>query len=121
MKKILIVDDQVTIRDLVEAALRSDQCLVLHAASGELALEIAAAEKPDLILLDIMLPDGIDGYEVARSLKMDPGTRKTPIIALTAKVQQADRQQAFAAGFDDYLTKPFTLKDLHEKVERYLA
>ncbi|BCR03330.1 hypothetical protein DESUT3_03990 [Desulfuromonas versatilis] len=120
MKKILVVDDQLTIRELVEATLRSEQCQVLHADSGERAIDLVRAEKPDLILLDIMLPEGLDGYAVARTLKQDAATRQVPIIALTAKVQQIDREQAFAAGVDDYLAKPFSLKELRAKVERFL-
>ncbi len=73
---------------------------------------MARQEKPDLVLLDIMLPEGIDGFEVARTLKQDPRTREIPIVALTAKVQQTDREEAFRAGVDDYLAKPFGLQEL---------
>jgi two-component system alkaline phosphatase synthesis response regulator PhoP len=110
LKTILVIDDQMTIRELVTAALGSEEWQVVQKGSGEAGIESARRQKPDLILLDIMLPEGIDGYETARMLKSDPETQAIPIIALTAKVQQNDRNEAFLAGFDDYLAKPFSLK-----------
>lgn len=120
MKKILVIDDQRTIRELIQAALRSAQWQILQAESGEKGVEVARQEKPDLVLLDIMLPEGIDGFEVARTLKQDPRTREIPIVALTAKVQQTDREEAFRAGVDDYLAKPFGLQELRQKIRRFL-
>ena len=120
MKKILIVDDQPMLRHLLDVALRREDRRFLHAESGEQAVEIATAEQPDLVLLDIMMPGGMDGLEVARRLKADPRTADCVIIAISAKVQKSDREKASEAGTDAYLTKPFSLAELREKVEPYL-
>ncbi|MEJ2699534.1 MAG: response regulator, partial [Desulfuromonadales bacterium] len=121
LKKILVIDDQRTIRELVRAALRSAPLQILQAASGEEGVELARQQIPDLVLLDIMLPEGIDGFEVARTLKQDPRTRDIPIVALTAKVQQTDREEAFRAGMDEYLAKPFGLQELRQKIKQFLG
>lgn len=121
MKTILVIDDQVTIRELVTAALKSEEWQVVQAASGEEGIAVAREQRPDLVLLDIMLPQGMDGFDTARRLKSTPETQEIPIIALTAKVQQADREEAFRAGADDFLAKPFSLHELQLKVSRYLG
>jgi CheY-like chemotaxis protein len=121
LKKILVIDDQRPIRDLVTAALKSGPWQVIQAASGEEGIDLARKQKPDLVLLDIMLPKGLDGFEVARVLKQDPQTRQIPIIALTAKVQKSDREEAFRAGVDDYLAKPFGLQELRDRVKGFLG
>ena len=120
MKKILIVDDRLEVRELVEVTLRSDDYQVLQAESGEKAIKIARAEKPDLIIMDIMMPGGMDGLEATRILKNDPETKGSTIIMLTAKGQEADRKKGFEAGVNDYFVKPFSPLELIKKVEEVL-
>ncbi len=119
MKRILVVDDQALLRELVRVTLMNDNCEVIEAQSGEEAIELAHQQLPDLILMDIMMPGGMDGFEASRILKADTQTSRCPIIAMTAKVQQADRQKAHESGVDDYLTKPFSLADLRSRVETH--
>ena len=120
MKKILIVDDQIEVRELVEVTFRIGEYEILKAKNGEEALAIAKAEKPDLILMDIMMPGGIDGLEVTRRLKDDPSSKECKIIMLTAKGQETDKEKGFKAGADDYFTKPFSPLELMQKVEEVL-
>ena len=117
MKKILIVDDQVEVRDLVEVTLRIGDYQILQAKNGTEALHMARAEKPDLILMDIMMPGDMDGLEVTRILKNDPETKQCTIIMLTAKGQETDRKKGFEAGADGYFAKPFSPLELMTKVE----
>lgn len=120
MKKILIVDDQSEVRTLLPLILRGDNRRFIVAKSGEEGIEFARENIPHLILLDVMMPGGMNGYEVTRLLKEDPATAACPIIIMTAKVQQQDMADAFAAGADDYVGKPFQFPLLREKVEKYL-
>jgi DNA-binding response OmpR family regulator len=120
MKNILIVEDQVETLKLLGIVLRAEDRKVFLTESGEEALEVARGTVPDLVLLDIMLPGGIDGYEVARSLKSDPMTARSAIIVMTAKVQEQDKIDAFDAGADDFIRKPYNLVDLKNKVARFL-
>ncbi len=121
MKKILIVDDQPAVRELVSVTLEIGPYQILAAATGNEALEIARAEMPDLILLDIQMPGGtLDGLDVCRLLKGDPQTRDLFIIMLTAKGQDWDKQAGYEAGADDYIVKPFSPLDLMRKVEAVL-
>jgi len=120
MKTILIVDDQPDVRTLLSMILKKDDRDLLLAESGEEALVITRKTVPDLILLDVMMPGGKTGYEIARILKNEPETAACPIIVMTAKVQQSDRDEALAAGADDYISKPFNMSLLREKVETYL-
>lgn len=117
MKKILVVDDQEEVRELVEVTLRSEEYGIIQAKSGSEAIEKAKAEKPDLIILDIMMPGGMDGYEVCKTLKTDPSTKEITIIFLTAKGQEVDKEKGFDAGGDGYFSKPFSPLKLIEKIE----
>jgi two-component system, OmpR family, phosphate regulon response regulator PhoB len=121
MKKILIVDDKQEVRELVEVTLRADDHQILQAESGEKAIEVARAEKPDLILMDVMMPGGLNGLEATRILKGDPATRDCTIIMLTAKGQEYDRAEGFKAGASDYFVKPFSPLGLLKKVEEILG
>ena len=121
MKKILIVDDQVEVRELVEVTLRVEDYQIFQAKSGEEAIEIAKAEKPELIIMDIMMPGGMDGLEATRILKNDPETKDCTIVMLTAKGQQADREAGLKAGADDYFSKPFSPMALIDKIEEIFA
>jgi two-component system, OmpR family, phosphate regulon response regulator PhoB len=120
MKKILVVDDVPEIRELVEKTLTRKGCRLLSADSGEQALAIARKEKPDLIMMDIMMPGEIDGLEAARILKSDPATCGSVVIMLTAKGKPADIQKGVESGADDYLVKPFSPLELLRKVEKIL-
>ncbi len=120
MKKILIVDDQIEVRELVEVTMRAGDYQILQAKSGEEAIEIVKDEMPDLIIMDVMMPGGMDGLEATRILKNDPETKSCKIIMLTAKGQQTDREKGMEAGADDFFTKPFSPLELIKKVEEYL-
>lgn len=110
-KKILVVDDEPHILRSVEYILSREGYTVLTATNGEEGIQVAKAEKPDLILLDIMIPK-IDGYQVCRMLKSDPHMGEVYIIMLTAKGQDVDRVIGFESGADDYIGKPFSPKKL---------
>ncbi len=117
MKKLLFVDDQSDLRQVLGMVLKDDNRKVLLAKDGEEAIDIAYKEVPDLIILDVMMP-GLNGYEVTRILKNNPLTANCAIIILTAKAQQQDREEAFAAGADEYLSKPFKLAHLEKMIEK---
>ncbi len=121
MKKILIVDDQVEVRELVQVTLEIGDYQILSAENGRQALEIARAEHPDIILMDIMMPGSdVDGLEACRQLKSDPQTADITIVMLSAKGQESDIEAGKNAGADDYFTKPFSPIALIEKVEQVL-
>ena len=121
MKKILITDDQVEVRELVDVTLRIEEYEIFQASSGEEAVKISMAEKPDLILMDIMMPGGIDGLEATRIIKSNPETKGCHIIILSAKGQQIDREKGRVVGADDYFVKPFSPLDLIRKVEEVMG
>jgi two-component system phosphate regulon response regulator PhoB len=116
---ILVVDDEEDIRELVELNLRREGYSVLTCETGEQALEQAAREMPDLIVLDLMLP-GIDGLEVCKRLKSEAKTRRIAVVMLTAKGEEADIVTGLELGADDYVTKPFSGKVLVARVRRLL-
>lgn len=103
---ILIVEDEKDIRELLRHNLEREQYRVLVAESGEEGLKLARRDRPDLVLLDLMLP-GMDGLEVCRSLRADGQTRRIPIVMLTARSEDADVVAGLELGADDYVTKPF--------------
>jgi DNA-binding response OmpR family regulator len=104
---VLIVDDEQPIVDLVRLTLEDEQVQVVEAPDGVRALEAARAHLPDLIFLDVQMPR-LNGFEVCRRLRREPGLGKTKIVMLTAASQAADRAKGLAAGADEYLTKPFS-------------
>jgi len=118
-QKILAVDDEEDILELLRFNLTREGFAVIGAASGEEALKFARAEKPELILLDLLLP-GIDGLEVARRLKKDASTKEIPIIMVTAKGEEADIVTGLEVGAEDYITKPFSRKVLVARVRAVL-
>ena len=119
MHRILIVEDERDINDLIGFNLQRAGYEVIKAYDGLEGTELALRERPDLILLDLMLP-GRDGYGVFRELRRDSRTSNTPVIMLTARAQTDDRIQGLEAGADDYLTKPFSPKELMLRVQAVL-
>lgn len=115
-EKILVVDDEEDILELVRYNLAREGYTVVCAASGEAALKTTASDPVDLIILDLMLP-GIDGLEVARRLRQNSGTKETPIVMLTAKGEEADIVTGLELGADDYVTKPFSPRILIARVK----
>ncbi len=116
-KKILAVDDEKAIVRLVQVNLEREGYEVVTAYDGREALEKVASERPDLIVLDVMMPY-MDGFEVLQQLKKDPETRDIPVIMLTAKAQDADVFRGWQSGVDCYLTKPFNPMELKAFVKR---
>ena len=116
-KKILAVDDERHIVRLVEVNLQRAGYEVVTAYDGREALEKVKAEKPDLVVLDVMMPY-MDGFEVLKNLKSDPTTAEIPVIMLTAKAQDADVFRGWQSGVDCYLTKPFNPMELLTFVKR---
>ena len=121
MKKILIVDDQLEIRELVDVTLRGEDTQIIMAETGEQAIEIAKNEKPDLILMDIAMPGDIDGLKATRIIKNDPETKDCKIVILSAKGQKIDIEKGSEVGADEYFIKPFNPLDLITKVEEILG
>jgi len=119
MSKILLVEDNELNRDMLSRRLARKGYDVLIAVDGQQGVDMARAEAPDIILMDMSLPV-MDGWEAARTLKADEGTRAIPIVALTAHAMSEDRQSALDAGCDDYDTKPVDLKRLLGKIEALL-
>lgn len=119
MSKILIVDDEANIRQLVKYNLEKESYQVLEAEDGLQGIRLAKTEKPDLMLLDLMLPQ-MDGLEVCRSLKGNPATAALPIIMLTAKSEEIDKVIGLELGADDYMTKPFSPRELVARVKAVL-
>jgi signal transduction histidine kinase len=117
--KILYVEDNPMNRQLVHRVLSGAGYTVLEAEDGLSGIQIAARERPDLILMDIMLP-GMDGYQVTTRLKSMPTLANTPIVALTAKAMGGDRERALIAGCDGYIPKPIDIDDLREQVAEFL-
>ncbi|MCH8194137.1 MAG: response regulator [Planctomycetes bacterium] len=117
--KILVVDDEHDLVSTVEYRLKFSNCQVVTAENGEEGLEKAAAEQPDLILLDTNMPV-MDGHEMLRELRAKPETADIPVIMLTAQYGTQDIATASAYGIADYITKPFDFAELMEKVERAL-
>jgi len=119
-KKILIVEDEESLLKLESILLISKGFEVKGVSNGRAALESVAEEIPDLILLDIMLPE-IDGFEVCRRIKSEPSTRNIPVIMLTAKKSREDMVRGEKVGADWYITKPFKSAMVIETIQRFLA
>ena len=118
-QKILVVEDEPDIRKLVHYNLAQERFKVIEAEDGEKALKLVQREKPHLIVLDLMLP-GLSGLELCRSLRERPETSQIPILMLTAKAGEADRIVGLEMGADDYLTKPFSPRELVARVKAIL-
>lgn len=117
--KVLVVDDEDNIIELIRLGLRYEGFQVEVASDGEQGITVAQRENPDLIILDVMMP-GIDGLEVCRRLRDNPTTRDVPILMLTAKDEVGDRILGLKTGADDYVTKPFDFYELLERIRAIL-
>ncbi len=116
---ILVVDDEEEILELIEYHLAREGYRVITATNGETALRLAEKDRPDLIILDLMLP-GVDGLQVCKILKNSPGTKDTAIVMLTAKGEEADIVVGLELGADDYITKPFSPRVLTARIKSVL-
>ena len=118
-KRILVVDDEIYIVHILEFSLTMEGYSILTASDGEEALRVIDSERPDLVVLDIMMPK-LDGYEVCRRLRQDEQFCDLPVILLSAKGRPIDREAGLQAGADDYITKPFSPRKLLEKIRELL-
>ncbi len=118
-QKILIVDDEMDALLALKVALEAEGYNIVEAKDGYEAIDTAHSENPDVILLDLMIP-GIDGFEVCRQLKSDPVYSHIPVIMLTARGEIDDKVEGIELGADDYVTKPFNLKELKARIKMIL-
>ena len=118
--RVLSVEDDAAVRQFVSAVLRADGYEVLAAADGAAGVAVAAAERPDLILLDLILPYA-SGFEVLRRLRDDPATRAIPVLVLSTQGGEDDVVRALDAGAEDFLIKPFYARELLARVRKALA
>jgi two-component system, cell cycle response regulator DivK len=116
--QVLVVEDNERNMKLFRDVLQASGFRTLEASTGEQAVELALQERPDLVLMDIQLPD-IDGVEALRRLRTDEGFAPVPVVALTAQAMEGDRERFLAAGFDGYLSKPVDIADFVATVKRY--
>ena len=119
-KKILVVDDEVQLVDMVKMRLEANNYDVITAYDGQEALDKAHKEKPDLIILDLMLPK-MDGYKVCRMLKFDEKYKSIPIVMFTARAQEEDEKVGMEVGADAYITKPFDPQLLLDKIQELVG
>jgi len=118
--QVLIVEDNEKNMKLFRDVLMANGHRTLEATTGGQAVEVAIAHAPDLVLMDLQLP-GIDGTETLRRLRGAPGAREVPVVAVTAFAMQADRDRAFANGFDGFIEKPINVRGLQSEVARFLG
>jgi CheY-like chemotaxis protein len=118
MKKVLIIEDHADMRELLEWQVELMGFKPISARHGKEGVEKAITEKPELILMDIMLP-GMDGWEAARALRANPETKAIPILAATALFRDADLKTCMEAGCNSYIVKPFTFQELQAKVREF--
>lgn len=119
-KSILVVEDNLETRELLSYNLKNAGFAVRTAGDGQKALELASRARPDLVLLDVMLPGGMDGLEVCRRLKQDDRTRSVPVIMLTALGDEVDRIVGLELGAEDYVPKPFSPRELLLRIKAVL-
>jgi len=118
--RVLVVEDNPVNLELVAALLENEGCGVILAETADISLRLAAAERPDLILMDIQLP-GMSGHDATRRLKADPATARIPVVALTAHAMRGEEARAREAGFDAFLTKPIDTQAFRETIRRFLG
>lgn len=120
MAKILVAEDERDIRDLIEFTLKLDGHEVIKAANGVEAVALAAESRPDLILLDVRMPR-MTGYDACRAIKAMNGMQEVPVVFLSAKGQQNERESGLEAGANAYILKPFAPDDLNRRIAEILA
>ena len=120
MARILVADDDVDIRERVAFKLSTLGPEITAVADGAAAVEACQASRPDLAVLDVMMP-GVSGLEAIRAIRADPGLADLPVILLTARAQESDVESGFDSGADDYITKPFSPRELASRVEALLS
>lgn len=120
MEKVLVVDDNRASRELMRAILKPVRCDVIEASHGQEALDLLLREHPDLILLDIEMPE-LDGITVVKRIRQDAAFAHLPVVAVTAFAMDGDREKALAAGFTAHLTKPVRPAVLRQKVQELLG
>ena len=118
-EKVLVVDDEENVRRLLRSML-GNKYIVLEAKDGKAAIDIARSQKPDIILMDIMMPN-MDGYTACHTIKRDPATKMIPVIMVTAVGQELNKKLAQEMGADGYITKPFSAQVLADTVNRFLT
>ncbi|HTN42589.1 MAG TPA: response regulator [Nitrospiria bacterium] len=119
-KKVLVVDDEKFVRELIKIKLGRCGLAVLEASNGLEAIEMARTQRPDMILLDVMMPK-MNGFEACEKLKANPMTARIPIVMLTARGEQANHEKGISLGAMDYMSKPFSPQKLAELVMEILA
>ena len=119
MEKVLIVDDNRSSRDLIRAILKPVRCNIVEASHGQQGLDLLRKERPDLVLLDIDMPE-MDGLAVVTQIRREAAFVDLPVVAVTAFAMEGDREKALAAGFTAYVTKPVRAADLRRKVQELL-
>ena len=119
MKKVLIVDDEVDVVEVVTVLLEHEGYQIMKAYDGKEALEIVEKETPDLIILDIMMPE-IDGVEVCRRLRQRDELKEVPIVMFSAKLSAIDKKESFDAGADGFISKPFNARGFIAGIKTYL-
>jgi DNA-binding response OmpR family regulator len=119
-KKILVIEDDPATSRLVDYSLRHEGYQVITAANGLEGIRKAHNEAPDLVILDVMLP-GMDGFEICHQLRSEPDTARLPILMLSAKAQEIDKNTGLKVGADDYLAKPAAPADIVDRVQKLLA
>ena len=120
MKRVLIVEDQTDIRKLIRMTLEFEDYIIHEACDGASGLNLARSERPDIMLLDVMMPGEMDGLQVCQALKKDPATRDIKVVLLTARGQARDREAGQLSGANEYLVKPFSPLQLIDTIEALL-
>lgn len=121
MQRVLIVEDRADIRKLIRMTLEFADYEIHEASDGRSGLDLARAKRPDIALLDVMMPGDLDGLQLCRLLRSDPVLRQVKVVLLTARGQERDREAGQQAGADAYLVKPFSPLQLIETIERLLT
>ena len=120
MKRILIVEDQTDIRELIRMTLELEDFEIHEADNGDRGLKLAGEIAPHLVLLDVMMPGSLNGYQVCEKVRQDARLKRTKVVMLSARSQETDRQAGMNAGADEYLIKPFSPRELLQVVARVL-
>ena len=120
MKRVLIVEDQADIRELIRMTLEMEDLEIHEATTGQQGLEAAQRLQPQLVLLDVMMPGGMDGFQVCERIRAESRLKRTKVVLLTARAQPEDRARGMKAGADEFLVKPFSPLQLIETIERLL-